>query len=338
MISDIGSRVVTTVQFAEDEEEFVPLLEEVESTDSYGKFRIAGLERGWGTTLGNSLRRVLLGAMPGVAITSARIVGQQHEYGSVPHMRESIGEFLINAKGIRIQASADTSQRVLSLSASGEGEVVAGDILPHDVFTVVNPEHHLATLDSEEAELVVRFDVEKGDGFRVFDHEEEASHGVLPVDAIFTPVLKASYEVERLSGRLSGKDLLTIELWTDRTVTPLEALTTAAKIIQNQMGIITDAESGDEEQPTSAEQAARETKLKDLSGRLSPRTINALTRHGIQTVGDAISFSPNSLQSEVRNFGEKSVAELREYVIENDLAEGDWPVDTVDVTESDETA
>ena len=200
MITGIRSPISTTVQFADDTEEYVPQLETVEATETYGKFQIAGLERGWGTTLGNGIRRVLLGAMPGTAITSARIVGQQHEYGSIPHMREGIGEFLINAKGIRIRARAETTQKVLTLYASGEGEVVAGDIKPHSVFEVVNPEHHLATLDNDEGELVVTFGVEKGEGYRAFDHEETPGHGILPVDAIFTPVLKANYEVEGMSG------------------------------------------------------------------------------------------------------------------------------------------
>ncbi len=321
MITGIRSPISTTVQFADDTEEYVPQLEVVETTESYGKFQIAGLERGWGTTLGNGLRRVLLGAMPGTAITSARIVGQQHEYGSIPNMREGIGEFLINAKGIRIRARAETSQKVLTLYASGEGEVVAGDIKPHSVFEVVNPEHHLATLDSAEGELVVTFGVEKGEGYRAFDHEETTGHGVLPVDAIFTPVLKANYEVEGMSGRLSGKDLLTIEIWTDRTVDPVDALRTAADIFKSKLDIITTQPESEDQTDSDAMSELLETEIKDLGDQLSSRIINALSRYPIRTLGELMRFTPETLKQEVRNFGEVSFRELRDFMVEKEL----WP-------------
>ena len=321
MITGIRSPISTTVQFADDTEEYVPQLEVVETTESYGKFQIAGLERGWGTTLGNGLRRVLLGAMPGTAITSARIVGQQHEYGSIPNMREGIGEFLINAKGIRIRARAETSQKVLTLYASGEGEVVAGDIKPHSVFEVVNPEHHLATLDSDEGELVVTFGVEKGEGYRAFDHEETPGHGVLPVDAIFTPVLKANYEVEGMSGRLSGKDLLTIEIWTDRTVDPVDALRTAADIFKSKLDIITTQPESEDQTDSDAMSELLETEIKDLGDQLSSRIINALSRYPIRTLGELMRFTPETLKQEVRNFGEVSFRELRDFMVEKEL----WP-------------
>ena len=321
MITGIRTPISTTVQFADEAEDYVPQLEVVETTETYGKFQIAGLERGWGTTLGNGLRRVLLGAMPGTAITSARIVGQQHEYGSIPHMREGIGEFLINAKGIRIRARSDTTQKVLTLYASGEGEVVAGDIKPHSVFEVVNPEHHLATLDSDEGELVVTFGVEKGEGYRAFDHEETAGHGILPVDAIFTPVLKANYEVEGMSGRLSGKDLLTIEIWTDRTLEPVEALRTAADIFKSKLDIITAQPESEDQADTDAMSELLDTEIKDLGDQLSSRIINALSRYPIRTLGELMRFTPETLKQEVRNFGEVSFRELRDFMVEKDL----WP-------------
>ncbi len=319
MITGIRSPISTTVQFSDDTEEYVPKLEVVESTDAYGKFQIAGLERGWGTTLGNGLRRVLLGAMPGTAITSARIVGQQHEYGSVPNMREGIGEFLINARGVRIRARSETTQKVLTLFASGEGQVVAGDIKPHSVFEIVNPEHHLATLDNKEGELIVTFGVEKGEGYRAFDHEETAGQGVLPVDAIFTPVLKANYEVEAMSGRLSGRDLLTIEVWTDRTVEPIDALRTAADIFKSKLDIVTAQPEAEEQAASDAFNELLETEIKDLGDQLSSRIINALSRYPIRTLGELMRFTPESLKQEVRNFGEVSFRELRDFMIEKGL-------------------
>ena len=321
MISGIRSQSETTVQFADETEEFIPQLDVVEANETYGKFQIAGLERGWGTTLGNGLRRVLLGAMPGTAITSARITGQQHEYGSVPHMREGIGEFLINAKGIRIRARSETTQKVLSLYASGEGEVVAGDIKPHSVFEIVNPEHHLATLDSDDGELVVTFSVEKGEGYRAFDHEDTSSHGILPVDAIFTPVLKANYEVEGMSGRLSGRDLLTIEIWTDRTIEPVEALRAAADIFKAKLDIITVQPESEHQPDPEAKPELLEIEIKDLGDQLSSRIINALSRYPIRTLGELMRFTPETLKQEVRNFGEVSFRELRDFMVEKEL----WP-------------
>jgi DNA-directed RNA polymerase subunit alpha len=321
MISGIRSPISTTVQFEDEIDEFVPQLEVVETVETYGKFQIAGLQRGWGTTLGNGLRRVLLGAMPGTAITSARIVGQQHEYGSVPHMREGIGEFLINAKGIRIRARAETTQKVLTLYASGEGEVVAGDIKPHSVFEIVNPEHHLATLDSDEGELVVTFGVEKGEGYQAFDHEDTPGHGILPVDAIFTPILKANYEVEVMSGRLSGRDLLTIEIWTDRTIEPIDALRTAADIFKDKLDIVTVKPESEHHTDSDAMSGLLETEIKDLEGQLRARIINALTRYPIRTLGELMRFNPETLKQEVRNFGEVSFQELHDFMVKKEL----WP-------------
>ncbi len=321
MISGIRSPISTTVQFADETEDFTPQLEVVESTETYGKFQIAGIERGWGTTLGNGLRRVLLGAMPGTAITSARIVGQQHEYGSVPHMREGIGEFLINAKGIRIRARAETTQKVLTLYASGEGEVVAGDIKPHSVFEIVNPEHHLATLDSDEGELVVTFGVEKGEGYLAFDHEDTPGHGVLPVDAVFTPVLKANYEVEGMSGRLSGRDLLTIEIWTDRTIEPIDALRTAADIFKSKLDMVTEQPESEDQPASDAMSELLDTEIKDLGDQLSSRIINALSRYPIRTLGELMRFTPDTLKQEVRNFGEVSFRELHDFMVAKEL----WP-------------
>ena len=329
MIGGIRSPISTTVQFADETEDFAPQLEVVESTETYGKFQIAGIERGWGTTLGNGLRRVLLGAMPGTAITSARIVGQQHEYGSVPHMREGIGDFLINAKGIRIRARAETTQKVLTLYASGEGEVVAGDIKPHSVFEIVNPEHHLATLDSDEGELVVTFGVEKGEGYLAFDHEDTPGHGVLPVDAVFTPVLKANYEVEGMSGRLSGRDLLTIEIWTDRTIEPIDALRTAADIFKSKLDMVTEQPESEDQPASDAMSELLDTEIKDLGDQLSSRIINALSRYPIRTLGELMRFTPDTLKQEVRNFGEVSFLELREFMVAKEL----WPPEHEEVEE-----
>ena len=170
---------------------------------------------------------------------------------------------------------------------------------------------------------MVTFGVEKGEGYRSFDHEEAASHGILPVDAIFTPVFRANFEVEAMSGRLSGRDLLTIEIWTDRTVEPVEALRIAADILKSKLDIIT-AQPESEDQPDSdAVSELLETEIKDLGDELSSRIINALSRYPIRTLGELMRFTPDTLKQEVRNFGEVSFLELRDFMVEKEL----WPAE-----------
>ncbi len=315
MLRDINSPI-KTVQFADEEDAPKPQLTEIESDDSYGKFEITGLERGWGTTLGNGLRRVLLGSLPGTAIIAARITGSVHEYGSVPHMREGIGEFLINARGIRIRSVSDTSQRVLTLLAEGEGEVVAGDIMSHAQYEIVNPEHHLATLDSQDAKLEVRFEVDQGEGYKAFDQEQSPAVGRLPVDAIFTPVLKANYKVEAMSGRMSGRESLVIEVWTDRTVSPAQALRMAAEAFKSQLEIVSESPDDQEELPFNLPSEVSSTQIETISDEdLGRRTKNALTGHGIHSIGDLSVYEPEELKKNVRNFGTKSFNELQTYMV-----------------------
>lgn len=325
MISDLPTRFGSSVGFADELQDFQPELKTVEESETYGKFEIVGLDRGWGITLGNGLRRVLLGAMPGTAITSARISdtagdkGIVHEYSTVPHMRESVGELLINARGIRIRSKSETSQRSLMLMVEGECEVKAGDIMEHAAYEIVNPELHLATLDSPEAKLTMQFDVETGEGYRAFDPDSESHIGRLPVDAIFTPVLKANSVVQNLSGRLSGREGLTIEIWTDRTVAPSDALQTAARIFRSQLEIITDVQEESETGASPVTPGLENIEIRDLEGTLSARVVNSLVRHGIATIGDLRRHSPENLKRDVRNFGDKSFNELRDYMIENGL-------------------
>ncbi len=319
MISDLSTRLSPNVGFTDELLDFQPELATVEMDGGYGKFEIIGLERGWGTTLGNGLRRVLLGALPGVAITSARITGVVHEYSTLPHMREGVGEFLINVRGVRIRSLSETTQRNLTLFVEGECEVQAGDIVVNPAYEIVNPRHHLATLDSAEARLDARFEVERGEGYRAFNPEERSAIGRLPVDAIFTPVLKANYAVQNLSGRMSGREGLTVEVWTDETITPLDALQMSADILSTKLGIVT-RDPQEALTPTVSVPAGLEsTEIRDLEGVLSTRVINALVRHGIGTIGDLSKYTPEYLKRDVRNFGEKSFNELHEYMVEKGI-------------------
>ena len=321
MIGDLAPSLSTNVGFTDELLEIEPELHSVEMTDGYGKFEILGLERGWGTTLGNGLRRVLLGALPGAAITSARVTGIVHEFSTVPHMREGVGEFLINVRGIRIRPLSETTQRVLTLNVEGECEVQAGDIMSHSAYEIVNPTHHLATLDSSEAKLQARFEVEHGEGYRAFDPEVSSAIGRLPVDAIFTPVLKANSVVQNLSGRMSGREGLTLEIWTDETVTPLEALRTAAEIFRSRLEIFSEVRDESDTGTLSVPVGMENTMIRDLEEVLSTRTINALVRHGITTIGELIKFTPEYLKRDVRNFGEKSFKELEAFMVEKGIWE-----------------
>ena len=165
-----------------------------ENEEHYGRFVVEPLERGWGVTLGNPLRRSLLNSLPGTAITWVKVVGALHEYSTIAHMREEVVEFLLNIKGIRIRSLSDRPGR-LRLEVDGEGEVRAGDIMATADFEIVNPEHHLATLDNADARLSVEFNVEQGVGYEPASQDEGLPIGVLPVDAIFTPVRKANFSV-----------------------------------------------------------------------------------------------------------------------------------------------
>ena len=191
-----------------------------ENEQHYGRFVVEPLERGWGVTLGNPLRRSLLNSLPGTAVTWVKVVGALHEYSTIPHMREEVVEFLLNVKGIRIRSLSERPGR-LRLEVDGEGEVRAGDIMATADFEIVNPEHHLATLDNADARLSVEFNVEQGVGYEPASQDEGLPIGVLPVDAIFTPVRKANFSVESTRvGQRSDLERLIVEVWTDRTITP----------------------------------------------------------------------------------------------------------------------
>ena len=282
-----------------------------ENEEAYGRFVAEPLERGWGVTLGNPMRRSLLNSLSGTAITWVKIDGVHHEYSTVPHMREEVVEFLLNVKGIRLRSLADRPGR-LRLEVDGEGEVRAGDIMATADFEIVNPEHHLATLDSAEARLSVEFNVEQGVGYEPAGHDEGLPIGVLPVDAIFTPVRKANFEVEPTRvGQRSDLERLVVEVWTDRTITPLEAMQSAGNLLMERFFLFTrldkpqDEETGPELDGVPPE--VFNTLVETLN--LSARTLNCLKRAGINRVGEVL-LMPKSELLKIRNFGQKSLDEL----------------------------
>mgnify|MGYP001314083902 CR=1 FL=1 len=196
-------------------------IQAIDLTASYGKFVLEPLDRGFGSTLGNALRRILLSSLPGYAVTAVRIEGVQHEYSTVPHMKEDIIEFLANVKSIRIQPVIQTDQPViLRLEWQGKGQVHAGDIERAGELDIVNPDLPLATLDDPKAQISAEFHVERGKGHRAAtNREENESFGLIPMDALFTPIRKANFEVEHTRiGQITDYDRLILEVWTDQTI------------------------------------------------------------------------------------------------------------------------
>jgi DNA-directed RNA polymerase subunit alpha len=293
---------------------------EEESSGTYGRVVAEPLEAGFGTTLGNSLRRTLLSSLPGTAVTAVRIEGVEHEFSTLEHVKEDMIEFLLNVKDIRIRAVTDRPGQMY-LEAAGQREVTAGDIQVGPDYEIVNPEVHLATLTHPDARLSVEFTVEQGRGYRPAGSSEGLPIGVIPVDAVFAPVRRVSYRVEHTRvGQVTDYDRLILELWTDGTITPSDAVSRAAEVLAEQFSLFSRL---GRPQPTvvgrglgsgSALPPDRyNTPIEDLN--LSVRAYNCLKRSGLMTVGAVLEKSEEELLA-LRNFGRKSYDELKDKLIE----------------------
>lgn len=227
-----------------------PAMRAVEESEDYGKFVIEPLPTGRAQTLGNSLRRTLLGAIGGAAVTWVRIAGAPHEYAQLPGMREDVMDFLLNLKGLRVRPLSGRAG-MLRIEVDGQGEVCAGDVLATSDFEIVNPGHHLATLDSPEARLSVEMMVETGTGYRPgAENIESLPAGTLPVDAVFSPVGKANYTVENVRvGTGVNMERLVIEVWTDSAISPVDALKAAADTVMQDLYLVTVTKNPDQQQP-----------------------------------------------------------------------------------------
>ncbi|MBI4298383.1 MAG: DNA-directed RNA polymerase subunit alpha [Chloroflexi bacterium] len=290
-----------------------PEIKELERGETYGKFALEPLERGFGATLGNPLRRVLLSSLSGAAVTWVKIDGVLHEYSNIPHVKEDVTEFLLNVKGIRFRSLTQKPSR-MRLEITGEGKVSAGDIMTSSDLEIVNPELSLAILDSEQAKISVEFNVELGKGYLAAEPANGPSIGVLPVDAIFTPVRKVNYTVERTRvGQRTDYERLLLEIWTDGSITPKEALKQAALILVEHLFIFTatdlSAGAGKKKPSLAAAIPVEQYNISLEHLQLSARTKNSLKRAGIGKVGEVLERSSSELLK-VRNFGEKSLSEL----------------------------
>lgn len=324
----------------------VPQVEIVESDDNYVCIVAEPLEPGFGTTVGNSLRRVLLSSLPGAAVTSVRIDGVQHEFSTVPHMKEDTIEFLLNVKGLRLRALSDRPGKLLLEVSGREGGITAADIQVPPDYELLNPELHLATLDSVEGELRVEFNVEQGHGYIPAGGSDDLPIGEIPVDAIFTPVRKVNYRVERTRvGQVSNYDRLVLEVWTDGTISGVEAISQSADILLEQLSLF--SQLGKPAPPvverglgagTVLTPDRYNTQIEDLS--LSVRAYNCLKRSGLMTLGQVLEKSEDELLA-LRNFGRKSYEELKArlrelgFLPEETVEEEEVPVEVPSVIEEE---
>jgi DNA-directed RNA polymerase subunit alpha len=302
----------------------MPQLEIAESTETYAKVIAEPLPAGFGTTIGNALRRVLLSSLPGAAVTAVRIDEVEHEFSTIPKMKEDTIEFLLNIKELRLRALSDRSGK-LYLEAQGEGPVTAAAIQTTADYEIVNPELHLATLDASDARLTVELTVEKGKGYQPATAANGMPIGMIPVDAIFSPIRKVHYNVERTLR--TGEDRLVLEVWTDGTMEAVEAVAQSAEILMRELQWF--AQLG-RPAPVLPERGhgigsalapdRYNTPIEDLN--LSVRAYNCLKRSGLMTVGQVLEKSEDELLG-LRNFGRKSYDELREKLIEMGFIEDD---------------
>ena len=288
--------------------------------DDYARVIAEPLESGFGTTLGNALRRVLLSSLPGAAITSARIEGIDHEFSTLEHMQQDVTEFLLNLKEVRLRAFSDRPAR-LNLEASGAGEVTAGQIQATADYEIVNGDQPLALLDHKDGSLVVDINVESGRGYLPATVSEGLPIGVIPVDAVFTPVRRVNYKVSKTRvGQDTDFDRLELEIWTDGTIDGEAATSMAAEVLREQLTpffrlgrpdvpVVEEAPASLVQQPADGHDMPIETL------NLSVRAYNCLKRSGLTTVGLVLEKSEEELLA-LRNFGEKSYEELRDRLVE----------------------
>lgn len=289
----------------------IPTVTCIESGVNYSRFLAEPVEPGFGVTLGNALRRVLLSSLPGAAVTWVKIEGIQHEFSPIPRVKEDVMEFLLNVKQLRLCPLSHQPGQLL-LEVHGEGRVSAADIRPSADFRIANPELYLASLDSSKAKLNVELNVELGRGYMTARSADGLPVGALPVDAIFTPVRKVNFSVESVRpGQEGSPEKLILEIWTDSTIFPWEALTQSASILVNQFASFRDFEAPvARELPVAAEQY--DTPLEELN--LSTRSYNSLKRAGIFTLGQLMEKGKEGLPP-LPGLGAKSRAEVEELMM-----------------------
>jgi DNA-directed RNA polymerase subunit alpha len=302
----------------------MPKIEREAEARNYGKFVISPLERGYGVTLGNALRRILLSSLEGAAVSSIRIADVLHEFSDIPGVREDVIQVMLQVKQLRIKLDGVDSTR-MHLEVRGEGTVTAADIIAPAEVEIVNPELYLFTVDDNKTKLDLEFTIERGRGYSPAN--ERSGHmpiGELPVDAIFSPVKRVNWEVTSARvGQSTNYDKLTLEIWTDGTYAPERALSAAAKMMIDHLRYVAGISEETLTVPVEREipgarltSEVAETPVEALD--LSVRVFNSLKRTGITTVGDVLDLleKGDTAVMSIRNFGEKSLDELRQKMIE----------------------
>jgi DNA-directed RNA polymerase subunit alpha len=297
----------------------LPKIEGEATSQKYGRFIISPLEQGFGITVGNALRRVLLSSLTGAAVTSIRVSGVHHEFSAVPHVKEDMTQLLLQVKQLRLKLYDAESAR-LRLEVHGEGTVTAADIVCPAEVEIINPDLYLFTVDSDEAQLEIEFTVQAGRGFSPAEERGRLPIGELPIDAIFSPIRRANYDVERARvGQRTNYDKLILEIGTDGTIRPEEAMSQAAEILMKHLIIIAGVSEESlmppvevvaEADPNALPPETYETPIETLD--LSVRVFNSLKRTGITSVGEVLEMldrGPDAMLA-IRNFGEKSLDEL----------------------------
>lgn len=295
----------------------LPKVETEATTRNYGRFSINPLEPGYGVTLGNALRRVLISSLPGAAVTSVRVSGVHHEFSDIPHVTEDMTSLILNLKELRVKLYQNEAAR-LRVSVNGEGAVTAGDLEYPPYVEILNPDLHLLTGDSSEAELDIELVVEPGRGYSPGEERGQLPIGEIPVDAIFSPVRKANFKVERARvGQATDYDKLIIDVTTDGTIAPYDALRDSAHLLVQHFSLVADITVEEEimmpvEEETSTVSVApvKDTPIEELE--LTVRAYNCLKRAGITQINeimDKLHKGPDEILA-IRNFGQKSLDEL----------------------------
>jgi DNA-directed RNA polymerase subunit alpha len=289
-----------------------------ERRDNYAKFIIEPLDRGFGITLGNGLRRVLLSSIPGAAVTYVKIDGVLHEFSTMPGVVEDTTNLLLNLKGLPIKLNSD-EPKVLTLSVSGAREVTASDITPDADVEILQPDYHIATLSAKGAKLSMEIGVEKSRGYVTGDKQKNVEHmiGLIPMDSIFSPIRKVNFTVDDTRvGQSVDFDRLTIEIETNGSITPDDALSTAAQLLEEQLDLFVNF-TQEEKPPASAPASEWDVPVESLN--LSVRSFNCLKRAGISKVSELLDMTEDEI-IKMRNFGKKSLDEIKAVLDEKGLS------------------
>jgi len=296
-------------------------------SDTYGKFFAEPFERGFGTTLGNSLRRVLLSSLQGAAITSVKIKGVLHEFSAIPGVTEDVTDIVLNLKGVRLRMHGSES-RTIRIMHKGEGAITAGDIVADHNIEILNPDHHIA-ICSKDANLEIDMVVRMGKGYVPADRnrDEKAPVGTIPIDSIFSPITKVNFQVTNARvGQITDYDKLTLDVWTDGSVKPDDAIAYAAKILKEQLTIFINFDE-DVEQPEDLEPEEDADKINENLYRsvdeleLSVRSANCLKNAGIKLIGELV-IRTEAEMLKTQNFGRKSLNEIKDVLADMGLSLG----------------